>query len=154
MRVAVNFALGLTFGLGLVLSGMVDPAKILNFLDVFGTWDPSLALVMFGAVIITFAGYQLAWRNSRPMFDDLFHLPKSTAIDRRLVLGAAIFGVGWGLSGYCPGPALAGISLLAPGTVVFVPAMLAGMWIARTLTANATADHAIARSLMRGPRRQ
>ncbi|MFO0990454.1 MAG: YeeE/YedE family protein [Hyphomicrobiales bacterium] len=137
MRTAVHFAIGLIFGLGLVVSGMVDPTKVQNFLDLFGSWDPSLAFVLVGAVVVTFAGYRLAWRNATPMLDDQFHLPRSRAIDRRLLLGAAIFGTGWGLSGYCPGPALTALGLLAPGTIVFVPAMLVGMWLAR-MTANAT----------------
>ncbi len=138
MRTVVHFAIGLIFGLGLVVSGMVDPAKVQNFLDVFGTWDPSLAFVMAGAVAVAFVGYRLAWRNARPMLDDQFHLPEATAIDRRLVFGAAVFGIGWGLGGYCPGPAFTGLSLLAPGTIVFVPAMLVGMWLAR-IAATATA---------------
>lgn len=132
MRIAVHFAIGLIFGLGLVVSGMVNPAKVQNFLDIVGTWDPSLAFVMAGAVVVTFVGYRLAWRT--PMFDDQFHLPHNKLIDRPLVLGAAIFGIGWGLGGYCPGPALTSLSLIAPGTIVFVPAMLVGMWFARRVT--------------------
>lgn len=135
MRVAVHFVIGLLFGLGLVVSGMVDPAKIQNFLDIFGTWDPSLAFVMAGAVAVAFTGYRLAWRDERPVFDSRFHLLQTTAIDRRLVFGAAVFGIGWGLGGYCPGPAFAGLSLFAPGTVTFVPAMVVGMWLARNAAA-------------------
>jgi uncharacterized membrane protein YedE/YeeE len=142
MRIVLHFAIGLIFGLGLVVSGMVNPAKVQNFLDIFGTWDPSLAFVMAGAVVVAFAGYRLAWRQARPMLDDRFHLPETTAIDRRLVLGAAVFGIGWGLGGYCPGPALTGLSLLAPGTIVFVPAMLIGMWLARNV-ATAAAKRAV-----------
>jgi uncharacterized protein len=128
----------LLFGLGLVISGMVDPAKVQNFLDIFGTWDPSLAFVMAGAVAVAFAGYRLAWRNERPVLEHRFHLPQTTAIDRRLVFGAAVFGIGWGLGGYCPGPAFAALSLSAHGTIIFVPAMLVGMWLARN-AATATA---------------
>jgi uncharacterized membrane protein YedE/YeeE len=131
MRSVLVFAIGLVFGLGLVISGMINPTKVQNFLDIFGTWDPSLAFVMAAAVVVTFIGYRLAWRRPRPLLADSFHLPESNIIDRRLVLGAAIFGLGWGLGGYCPGPALASLSLLAPGTIVFVPAMLVGMWLAR-----------------------
>ena len=138
MRIAFHFAIGLIFGLGLVISGMVNPAKVQNFLDIFGTWDPSLAFVMAGAVAVTFAGYRLAWRRARPMLDDRFHLPQSNIIDRRLVLGAAIFGIGWGLGGYCPGPALTSLGLVAPGTIVFVPAMLVGMWLARRIAAGSS----------------
>jgi uncharacterized protein len=128
----------LLFGLGLVISGMVDPAKVQNFLDIFGNWDPSLAFVMAGAVAVAFAGYRLAWRNARPVLDHRFYLPETTAIDLRLVFGAAVFGIGWGLGGYCPGPAFTGLGLFAPGTIVFVPAMLVGMWLARN-AASATA---------------
>ncbi|ESR24901.1 DUF6691 family protein [Lutibaculum baratangense] len=128
MRPFLGFAAGLVFGLGLVISGMADPAKVLNFLDLFGTWDPSLAFVMGGAVVATFLGYRLAWRRSRPVLMQRFELPSSKTIDGKLVAGAAIFGLGWGLGGYCPGPALTALPLLAPGTLVFVPAMLIGMW--------------------------
>ena len=138
MLVVVHFAIGFLFGLGLVVSGMVNPAKVQNFLDISGTWDPSLAFVMAGAVAVAFAGYRLAWRMRRPVLDHRFHLPETTAIDRRLVFGAAVFGIGWGLGGYCPGPAFTGLSLFAPGTIIFVPAMLAGMWLARN-AATATA---------------
>lgn len=131
MRVPLHFAIGLIFGLGLVVSGMVNPAKVQNFLDIYGSWDPSLAFVMAGAVMAAFVGYRLAWRRTKPLLDDRFHLPGATSLDRRLLLGAAIFGIGWGLGGYCPGPALTGLSLLAPGTIVFIPAMIVGMWLAR-----------------------
>lgn|GEM_PF-9141 len=139
MGVALNVVIGLTFGLGLVISGMVNPAKILNFLDVFGPWDPSLAFVMLGAVTVTFLGYRLVWRRGRPLLGESFALPPPGAVDRQLLFGAALFGVGWGLSGFCPGPAVASLSLLAPGTLVFVPAMLAGMALARLLTRSGAA---------------
>jgi uncharacterized protein len=129
MRSLFAFLAGLVFGLGLVISGMANPAKVLNFLDVAGAWDPSLAFVMAGAAAVTFIGYRLAWRQSKPMLGDSYDAPSSTAIDRPLVAGAAIFGIGWGVSGYCPGPALTALPLLAPGTVVFVPAMLLGLWL-------------------------
>ena len=137
MRIVLHFAIGLIFGLGLVISGMINPAKVQNFLDIFGTWDPSLAFVMAGAVVVTFLGYRLAWRRAKPLLDDSFHLPQSQAINRRLILGATVFGIGWGLGGYCPGPALTGLGLLAPGTLVFLPAMLAGMWLARSIASGA-----------------
>jgi uncharacterized protein len=124
---------GVLFGIGLVVSGMSNPAKVLNFLDVFGTWDPSLAFVMAGALIVTVFGYRLAWRQPKPMLADHFDLPVSTVIDNRLLIGAATFGIGWGLSGFCPGPAVTSLALLAPGTLVFVPTMLVGMWLARSL---------------------
>jgi uncharacterized membrane protein YedE/YeeE len=124
-----GFLCGLLFGLGLVISGMSDPAKVLNFLDLLGEWDPSLLFVMGGAVVTTFVGYRLAWRRGAPLLGDRFDLPKAKGIDRPLIGGAALFGIGWGLSGYCPGPAWTGLPLLAPGTLVFVPAMLVGLWL-------------------------
>ena len=135
MGILVNAIAGLLFGFGLLISGMADPAKVLNFLDVLGTWDPSLAFVMAGAVAVTIVGYRAAFRRPAPLLTQRFHLPTATAIDRRVVLGAAIFGIGWGLTGFCPGPAIVSIPLLAQGTMVFVPAMLAGMAIARALVA-------------------
>ncbi|MGR3464956.1 DUF6691 family protein [Limimaricola sp.] len=123
---------GLIFGFGLIVSGMSDPAKVLNFLDLFGTWDPSLAFVMGGAIAVTAPGF--AWltrRRSRPLFDSAFRLPTRTDLDPRLLTGAAIFGVGWGLGGFCPGPALTALPIAATGTLIFVPFMLGGMWLAR-----------------------
>ncbi len=133
MPFLVNFAIGLIFGLGLILGGMGDPAKIQNFLDLFGTWDPSLAFVMGGAVVVTFIGYRLVWRRPAPLAGGKFQIPARTDIDGRIILGPAIFGIGWGLGGYCPGPALTALGLGAPGTLVFVPAMVAGMWLARSM---------------------
>jgi uncharacterized membrane protein YedE/YeeE len=130
MRNAYGFLSGLVFGLGLVISGMANPAKVLNFLDVAGAWDPSLILVMAGATAVTFIGYRLAWRLPAPVANPSFELPASTGIDRSLVAGAAVFGVGWGIGGFCPGPAWTALALLAPGTLVFLPMMLAGLWLA------------------------
>lgn len=135
MSILINLLIGLLFGVGLVISGMSDPAKVLNFLDVFGTWDPSLALVMGGAVIVAFVGYRLILKRDRPLLSDRFHLPTRTDIDSRILIGPAIFGIGWGLGGFCPGPALTALSLGAAGTFAFVPAMFAGMWAARMATA-------------------
>src|SRR5690606_286226 len=106
MNFLVNLGLGLLFGLGLVVSGMANPAKVLNFLDLFGTWDPSLAFVMGGAVFVAFFGYRLALRRGSPVVGETFHLPNRSDIDRRLIVGPALFGFGWGLGGFCPGPAL------------------------------------------------
>ena len=133
MSILVNLALGLIFGVGLVVSGMSDPAKVLNFLDLAGSFDPSLAFVMGGAVLVTFIGYRLAWRRHTPLLAPRFRVPSRTDIDARLILGPALFGIGWGLGGFCPGPALTSLGLGAAGTLVFVPAMLAGMWAARRL---------------------
>lgn len=135
MRVAVQFLAGLLFGLGLVVSGMADPAKVLNFLDLAGTWDPSLAFVLAGATGTTFVGYRLVLARRRPLFAPAFQLPTATRIDGRLLTGAAIFGVGWGLAGFCPGPAVTSLALGAPGTLAFVPAMLVGIAAARALAA-------------------
>jgi uncharacterized protein len=129
MRSFFGFLTGLVFGIGLVISGMANPAKVLNFLDVAGAWDPSLAFVMAGAAAVTFIGYRVVSRQSGPVLDDSFDTPDRTTIDRPLVAGAAIFGIGWGIGGYCPGPALTALPLLAPGTLIFVPAMLLGLWL-------------------------
>jgi len=127
MRIVLNLALGLVFGTGLILSGMIDPAKVLNFLDVAGTWDPSLAFVMAGAIAVAAPGYALVRRRARPLLEPAFGIPPSRPVTAELVVGSAIFGVGWGLGGLCPGPALTGIALAAPGTLAFIPAMLAGI---------------------------
>ncbi|MFW8636468.1 DUF6691 family protein [Cribrihabitans pelagius] len=121
---------GLIFGLGLILSGMANPAKVLNFLDLFGSWDPSLAFVMGGAIAVTAPGFALLTnRLQKPLFDNEFRIPTRT--DPKLLTGAALFGVGWGLGGFCPGPALTALPIGATGTLIFVPFMLAGMWLAR-----------------------
>lgn len=123
---------GLVFGLGLIISGMANPAKVLNFLDVFGTWDPSLAFVMGGAIAVTAPAFALLFRNWRtPCFGSTFHVPTRNDLEPKLLTGAAIFGVGWGLGGFCPGPALTALPLAATGSLIFVPFMLVGMWIAR-----------------------
>jgi uncharacterized membrane protein YedE/YeeE len=137
MSVLVNLIAGLLFGFGLLLSGMVDPAKVMNFLDVLGTWDPSLAFVMAGAVTVAFLGYRLAFRRSSPLVAPAFKLPTARDLDRRLIGGAAVFGIGWGLTGFCPGPAVVSVPLLAPGTLAFVPAMIAGLVLARFLRPSA-----------------
>lgn len=129
MRPLANLIAGVVFGLGLVISGLANPAKVLNFLDLAGTWDPSLAFVMAGAVATTWLGYRLALARPKPAYDARFHLPTSTAVDARLLAGAAVFGIGWGLAGYCPGPAITALPLLNPATFVFVVAMLLGMRI-------------------------
>ena len=132
MRPLLGFLSGLVFGVGLVVSGMSDPAKVLNFLDLaaYGsTWDPSLAFVMGGASLTAFVGYRLAWRRPSPILMAEFDVPSSNAIDRPLLTGAALFGMGWGIGGFCPGPAWTALPLLAPGTLAFLPAMLLGLWL-------------------------
>jgi len=131
MRVIINLMGGLIFGLGLVIGGMTNPAKVLNFLDITGTWDPSLAFVLGGAVLTTAIGYRVVFVRSKPLIGENFAVPATSHIDQQLILGAFIFGTGWGLVGYCPGPALASLSLLNPSTFLFVIAMLVGMYGAR-----------------------
>lgn len=131
LRRLFTLAAGLIFGLGLTISQMVNPAKVIAFFDVAGAWDPSLALVMAGALAVTFVGYRIAWRWKAPLFDASFHLPTTTAIDARLISGAALFGVGWGLAGYCPAPAVAAIGLGQTHTFLFIVAMVAGMALYR-----------------------
>lgn len=135
--VVAQFCVGLLFGVGLIVSGMANPAKVLNFLDVAaiatGRWDASLAFVMAGAVGVGFVGYRLVLRWPAPLLADRFHMPARRDFDSRLVVGAALFGVGWGLAGFCPGPAL---TALGSGEILawlFVAAMLAGMVAARWL---------------------
>lgn len=123
---------GLVFGIGLIVSGMANPAKVLNFLDISGTWDPSLAFVMGGAIAVTAPSFAWLFRSRQtPYFDSTFRVPTRNDLEPKLLTGAAIFGVGWGLGGFCPGPALTALPLAASGTLIFVPFMLGGMWIAR-----------------------
>ena len=131
MRILSTLIAGLIFGTGLILSGMANPIKVQNFLDFFGSWDPSLALVMGGAILVTMPGFWLVQKRKTPFFNNVFHLPTKTDFDFRLLAGATIFGVGWGLGGFCPGPAVTSLSLAAKGTLVFVPAMLIGMAAAK-----------------------
>ena len=140
MRATITALLsGFIFGLGLVISGMSNPAKVLNFLDVTGSWDPSLAFVMAGAVFVTSIGYRLILRQKAPKFADAFAVPTRSDIDTPLIAGAAIFGIAWGLGGFCPGPAWTAILLGDAGTLAFFPAMLAGMWLAKIALARRAA---------------
>lgn len=118
---------GIVFGFGLSLSGMLNPVRVQGFLDVFGNWDPSLAFVLGGAVIVAFIGVQVMKRMRHPVFDDSFHVPTNRKIDLPLVVGSALFGLGWGIGGFCPGPAVASLPVGVPQTVLFVVAMLIGM---------------------------
>lgn len=122
-----EFAMGLLFGIGLILSGMTDPGKVTGFLDLFGLWDPSLALVMGGAILVGVFAFALAKKRTRTFLGGALHLPQSTDIDRRLVVGGLVFGAGWGLAGFCPGPALVSLGAGQPKAAVFVVAMVAGM---------------------------
>jgi len=125
-RALVSFASGTLFGVGLALSHMTEPQRVLGFLDVTGDWDPRLIAVMAGAVLVSALSFALARRRGKPRWSERFHLPGNEAIDRRLLLGASIFGAGWGLAGYCPGPAIASLGYLNTEALWLVPAMLAG----------------------------
>ncbi|MEE1657834.1 YeeE/YedE family protein [Microvirga sp. CF3062] len=130
-----TFASGLLFGLGLIVSQMVNPAKVLAFLDVFGNWDPSLAFVMGGAVAVSALGYWIARRRGAPVLAPRLEIPTRRDLDLRLVTGAALFGIGWGLVGLCPGPALVGLTFGPVAIFAFVAAMIAGMALFRVLPA-------------------
>jgi len=117
---------GLVFGVGLTVSQMVDPSKVLGFLDLFGQWDPSLAFVMGGALLVTAIGYRVVTRKEKPLFEDEFQLPTNKSIDPKLAAGSVLFGVGWGLVGLCPGPALAALTIGGLPVIVFIIAMAAG----------------------------
>lgn len=139
MRVIAPLLCGLVFGAGLLISGMVQPAKVLGFLDIFGAWDPSLAVVMAAALAVSMPGFRLVDRRARPWFARQYFQPGQSGIDLPLVAGAALFGIGWGLVGLCPGPALESLATLSPGIIVFVVAMAGGMmahdgWQQRRLT--------------------
>lgn len=127
MAILAPFLCGLIFGAGLLISGMVQPTKVLGFLDIFGAWDPSLAVVMASALAISVPGFMLVDRSARPWFAGQFFRPGKSSIDLPLVTGAAMFGIGWGMVGLCPGPALESLATLSPGILVFVVAMAAGM---------------------------
>ena len=124
-------AAGVIFGIGLIVSRMIDPKKIIDFLDVFGDWDPSLALVMAGAIFVTFFGYKITLNSEAPYFADAFRLPDRTDIDAKLLGGAALFGVGWGLAGLCPGPAIVDMSQNLISVTSFVVAMIVGINVYR-----------------------
>ena len=126
-QLGAALASGIVFGFGLSLSGMLNPVRVQGFLDVFGTWDPSLAFVLGGAVVVAFIGVQVMKRMRHPAFDDHFHVPTNQRIDAPLIIGSALFGLGWGIGGFCPGPALASLSTGIPQTALFVIAMLVGM---------------------------
>ena len=124
-----EFLVGLLFGLGLILSGMTDPGKVLGFLDLAGLWDPSLAFVMGGAIAVGALAFAVAKKRTRSFLGGVMHVPTARDIDKRLVLGSLLFGVGWGLAGFCPGPAIVSAAAGQPKAMVFIAAMLAGMWL-------------------------
>ena len=135
MKYLSAFLIGAIFGLGIIISGMGNPAKVQNFFDITGAWDPSLAFVMCAALAVVLPGYMLIFRRrSQPVLEDEFRLPSKKAVDMRLIGGAAIFGVGWGIVGYCPGGAIPVVALLEPSIFVFLAAMLAGIAATRALS--------------------
>jgi len=144
MRLIVAYAIGLVFGIGIALSGMADPAKVLNFFDIAGSWDPSLACVMGGALATTFIGYRLVFGRRAPVLADAFQLPVRQALDARLLGGSAVFGVGWGISGFCPGGALPALGTGRWEVFAFATAMLAGIVLARFLQSQGAARSASA----------
>lgn len=127
------FMSGLIFGIGLILSGMTDPAKVIGFLDVTGSWNPSLAFVMIGAIAVAYFAFHIATRQSKTILGEQIVLPAKKEIDARLIVGSITFGIGWGLAGYCPGPAIASIATNASEPILFSAAMLAGMAIYEVL---------------------
>ena len=137
MRLLTGFLIGLIFGTGIAVSGMINPAKVLNFFDLAqigaGTWDPSLAFVMGGALAVAIPGYRLVIGRPAPAFEDRFQLPDTRTVDRRLILGSATFGVGWGIAGFCPGGALPAIGTGDPVVFLFIAALIGGLLVARAL---------------------
>lgn len=139
MQIIMALAAGLLFGIGLIVSGMTDPAKVIGFLDLAGNWDPSLAFVMGGAILVGVFAFRMARKRDRSLLGTPMRLPTATGIDRRLVLGSLAFGAGWGLAGYCPGPALASLASGGEKPLIFTLAMLAGMAVFEVLERIASA---------------
>ncbi len=131
MPILAALVVGLVFGLGISLSGMINPAKVLNFFDLAGAWDPSLAFVMAGALAVALPGYRVVLARPRPALADQFQVPTNRTIDARLIGGSAVFGVGWGLAGFCPGGALPALGLGEPRVFAFVAAVVVGMFLAK-----------------------
>ena len=132
-RVLVALLIGLVFGTGIALSGMINPAKVLNFFDVAGSWDPSLAFVMGGALAVTAIGYRLVLKRPAPLLDARFHLPARRDIDLPLLAGAGLFGIGWGIAGFCPGGSIPALGLGEPAALIFVAAMACGIVATRLI---------------------
>jgi len=134
-RIIIALISGLIFGAGLVISEMVNPTKVQDFLDLFGNWDSSLAFVMGGAVAVTLVTSRFILKRKTPIFADRFYMAVKTSIDARLVLGASLFGLGWGLSGYCPGPGILNAMINPSEAMVFLPALIIGGWIGQRYSA-------------------
>lgn len=137
MRFILSYGIGLIFGFGIILGGMANPAKVLNFFDIAGTWDPSLAFVMGGALGVTALGYRFVLRTLAPRLADVFHLPGLMQVDRTLIAGSAAFGIGWGIAGFCPGGALPALGTLNSGVLTFTGAMIVGIVAAKLIKSRA-----------------
>ncbi len=131
VRILSAVVAGLVFGTGIALSGMINPAKVLNFFDLTGAWDPSLAFVMGGALIVTAIGYRIVRRRTAPVFDTHFHVPTRRDFDSQLITGSAVFGIGWGITGFCPGGSIPALGLGQVDALVFVASMATGIALAR-----------------------
>jgi uncharacterized membrane protein YedE/YeeE len=134
-RIIIALISGLIFGAGLVISEMVNPVKVQDFLDLFGNWDPSLAFVMGGAVAVTLFSSRFIMKRKTPIFAERFYMAVTTSIDSRLILGASLFGIGWGLSGYCPGPGILNAMINPTEAMMFLPALVIGGWIGQRYSA-------------------
>jgi uncharacterized protein len=134
MQLFIAFISGLLFGFGLLVSHMSNPDKVLNFLDITGSWDPSLIFVMSGALAVAVPGFFWVRRRGRPLLEPVFHLAQKTRVDRALLLGAAVFGIGWGLSGYCPAPIVINFALFNPEAIYMLCSFAIGSWLAHRLT--------------------
>ncbi|MFT6914911.1 MAG: putative membrane protein YedE/YeeE [Motiliproteus sp.] len=134
-RLLATLAAGTLFGFGLALSQMIDPAKVLNFLDIFGSWDPSLALVMAGGLAVNALLTPVILKRERPLFGEFFRLPSKSTIDKRIVIGGIIFGIGWGLAGYCPGPLITSLSFASPNILITLGAFVVGTFGTRWVLA-------------------
>jgi uncharacterized membrane protein YedE/YeeE len=133
MRILSALFVGLVFGVGIAISGMINPAKVLNFFDIAGTWDPSLIFVMGGALLTTFVGYRVVLGRPNPILEPKFKLPTKTVIDTRLIGGSAVFGLGWGIAGFCPGAAIPALGSGKYEVLAFVAALLSGIWVANMI---------------------
>jgi uncharacterized protein len=137
-QLLIAFGAGILFALGLGISGMTMPSKVIGFLDFSGSWDPSLSFVMVGAIAVHFVFYRFVLHMRSPLFHSNFFLPKASQLDSRLILGSALFGIGWGLAGYCPGPALTSVVTMTKPTLVFIGSMMAGMILEHVLLRRTT----------------
>jgi len=147
MRLVVSYLIGLIFGIGISVSGMANPAKVLNFFDIAGSWDTSLIFVMGGALLLTFPGYRLVLRRPAPVLAETFQLPTRTDLDGRLIGGSALFGIGWGIAGFCPGGALPALGTGRFEVVIFVAALVAGILAAKMISRITQTPIALAHSL-------